>query len=148
AAWVTRVEIGKGGSVKERIMNSIRFLTPAIHGLGDYAAAVALIVLPFLLGFSGVALWLSVAGGVGLTLYSLITDYRFGVASVISFRVHEVLDLSAAAAFIAAPFVFGWTGLVMGYYLVMAAGVIVVVALTNPDPDVTDTVEPRLPVGS
>ncbi len=115
-------------------MNSIRFLTPTIHGALDYAAAGGLIVLPFLLGFDGLALWLSVAGGAGLIAYSLFTDYAFSVAPVLSFKRHLVLDLTAAAAFIAAPFVFGWSGLVMGYYFVMAGGVIVVVVLTDPDP--------------
>ena len=115
-------------------MSKIQFLTPTIHSALDYAAAGGLIVFPVLLGFDGMSLWLSVAGGVGLIIYSLLTDYAFGVVSVISFKVHLVLDLTAAAAFIAAPFVFGWTGLVMGYYFVMAAGVIVVVALTNPKP--------------
>ncbi|MGI9286255.1 MAG: hypothetical protein ACR2P1_12775 [Pseudomonadales bacterium] len=114
-------------------MNSIRFLTPTIHGALDYAAAAGLIVLPFLLGFEGLALWLSVAGGAGLIVYSLVTDYTFSVASALSFKTHLLLDLSAAAAFIVAPFLFGWTGLVMGYYFVMAVGVIVVVALTNPN---------------
>ena len=114
-------------------MNTLRFLTPAIHGALDYTAAAALIVLPFVLGFSGFALWLSVIGGVGLISYSLLTDYTFSAVSLISFKAHLVLDLAAAAVFIAAPFVFGWTGLVLGYYLVMAAGVIAVVALTNPD---------------
>lgn len=115
-------------------MNSIRFLTPTIHGALDYVAAAGLIVLPFLLGFDGLALWLSVVGGVGLIVYSLVTDYTFSAASMLSFKTHLVLDLAAAAVFIAAPFMFGWTGFVMGYYFVMAAGVIVVVALTNPNP--------------
>ena len=44
-------------------MNGIRFLTPTTHGALDYAAAAGLIILPLLLGFSGLALWLSVAGG-------------------------------------------------------------------------------------
>ena len=114
-------------------MNTLRFLTPTLHGALDYAAAAALIVLPFLLGFDGLALWLSVIGGVGLIGYSLLTDYTFSAVSLISFKAHLVLDLAAAAVFIAAPFVFGWTGLVLGYYLVMAAGVIAVVVLTNPD---------------
>ena len=114
-------------------MNTVRFLTPTLHGALDYAAAAALIVLPFLLGFDGLALWLSVIGGVGLIGYSLLTDYTFSAVSLIAFKAHLVLDLAAAAVFIAAPFVFGWTGLVLGYYLVMAAGVIAVVALTNPD---------------
>ncbi len=114
-------------------MNTLRFLTPTLHGALDYAAAAALIVLPFLLGFDGLALWLSVIGGVGLIGYSLLTDYTFSAVSLISFKAQLVLDLAAAAVFIAAPFVFGWTGLVLGYYLVMAAGVIAVVVLTNPD---------------
>lgn len=112
----------------------IRFLTPALHGILDYAAAAGLIVLPFLLNLgatSPLALWLSVAGGVGLIVYSLATDYAFGVLRVLSFRAHLALDLAAAAAFVAAPFVFGWTGLTMAYYLVMAAGVVVVVFLTG-----------------
>lgn len=119
---------------RENIVSSIRFLTPTIHSVLDYAAAAGLIVLPFVLGFDGLSLWLSVAGGAGLIAYSLLTDYAFGAVSVLSFKTHLGLDLAAAAAFIAAPFVFGWTGLVMGYYFVMAAGVIVVVALTNPNP--------------
>ncbi len=114
-------------------MNTLRFLTPTLHGALDYAAAAALIALPFLLGFDGLALWLSVIGGVGLIGYSLLTDYTFSAVSLIAFKAHLVLDLAAAAVFIAAPFVFGWTGLVLGYYLVMAAGVIAVVVLTNPD---------------
>ena len=85
--------------------------------------------------FDGLSKWLSVAGGAGLIGYSLLTDYAFGIASVISFRTHLVLDLTAAAAFIAAPFLFGWSGFVMGYYFVMAAGVIAVVALTNSKPE-------------
>ena len=113
---------------------TFRFLTPTVHGLLDYAAAAGLIVLPFLLNLgaaSPLAQWLSVAGGIGLVAYSLLTDYAFGVVDLLSFRLHLLLDLLAAAAFLVAPFVFGWSGLVLGYYLVMAAGVLVVVALTN-----------------
>ena len=112
----------------------LQFLTPTIHGLLDYAAAAALIVLPFVLDLgatSPLALWLSVAGGVGLIVYSLATDYAFGVVDLVSFRAHLGLDLAAAVTFVAAPFVFGWGGLTLAYYLVMAAGVIVVVVLSN-----------------
>jgi len=110
----------------------IRFLNSKLHGLLDYAAAAGLIALPVVLGFDGSAMWLSVLGGLGLIAYSLITDYAFGSVSLISFKTHLILDLSAAAAFIGAPFVFGWSGFVMAYYFVMAAGVIVVVAVTDP----------------
>ena len=113
---------------------SFRLLNPTVHGLLDYAAAAGLIVLPFLLDLRAVvplAHWLSVAAGVGLVAYSLATDYRFGALGLISFRAHLALDLLAAAAFVVAPFAFGWVGLVRGYYFVMAAGVLVVVALSS-----------------
>lgn len=112
----------------------IRFLTPAVHGLLDYAAAAALIVLPFALDLgaaSPLAQWLSVAAGAGLVAYSLVTDYAFGAFRLLPFRAHLVLDVAAALAFLVAPFLFGWSGLVLGYYLVMGAGVLVVVAVTE-----------------
>ena len=89
-------------------------------------------MLPFVLGFGGLPLLLSVTGGVGLIIYSALTDYDFGCSPLLSFRAHLALDIAAAAVFVLAPFAFGWTGLVLGYYLVMAAGVVIVVALTQP----------------
>lgn len=112
-----------------------KILTPRFHGLLDYAAAAGLIALPFLLNLgatSKTAQWLSVAAGAGLVAYSLVTDYAYGAFGLVSFRAHLVLDLLAAAAFIVAPFVFGWGGLVLAYYLVMGTGVLVVVALSKP----------------
>lgn len=113
---------------------NIRILSPALHGVLDYAAAAGLIVLPLILDIAAVsplAAALSIAGGVALIAYSLLTDYRFGVFRLLPFHVHLALDLAAAAAFAIAPFVFGWSGLVLGYYLFMAAGVVVVVLLSR-----------------
>jgi hypothetical protein len=112
----------------------LQFLTPKFHGLLDYAAAGGLIVFPFLLDLgaeSAIALWLSVAGGVGLIGYSLLTDYAFGAVGVIPYDVHLLLDLAAAVAFIAAPFVFGFSFVTSVYYFVMAVGVLLVVAASE-----------------
>ena len=65
---------------------------------------------------------------------------------MIPFKTHLVLDLAAAVVFITAPFVFGSTGLVTGYYFVMAAGVTAVVALTNPHRATVD--EPSVSAGA
>lgn len=112
----------------------MQFLDARLHGILDYLAALALIIAPFVLGldqFGPVAMWLSVAGGGGLILYSLLTDYTFGAASIIPYRVHLTLDLAAAIAFIAAIFIFGFTGLAAIYYTVMAVGVILVVLVSK-----------------
>ncbi len=117
----------------------LQFLNPTLHGVLDYLAAGALMVLPFLLGFDGIERWLSVAGGAGLILYSLATDYTFGVIKLVPFDTHLLLDLTAAGAFVAAPFALGFGMAATIYYPVMAAGVIVVVLCSARD---------RLPAGS
>lgn len=111
---------------------SLRFITPTLHGFLDFAAAAGLIVFPKLLGLHGLSQWLSVAGGIGLIAYSLLTDYALGPFKLLSYRRHIVLDLLAAVAFIAAPVVLGFVGLVAIYYYVMGAGVILVVGLSGP----------------
>ena len=109
----------------------MKFINPSMHGALDYIAALALIAIPFLLGFEGLALWLSVAGGAGLIVYSLITDYALSVAKVLPFNLHIIFDSLAAVTFIAAPFVFGFTGIVQIYYIVMGLGVVAVVACSS-----------------
>lgn len=111
-----------------------QFLNPTLHGLLDYVAAAGLIVFPFLLDLgqdSAVALWFSVAAGVGLIGYSLLTDYSLSVVPLLPYDVHLGFDLAAAVAFIVAPFVFGFGTLTSIYYFVMAAGVIAVVAVSE-----------------
>jgi len=108
-----------------------QFLNPTVHGLLDYLAAGALIVLPMVLGLTGVALWPSVAGGVGLILYSLFTDYRFGIVHVLSYDLHLLLDLTAGVAFVVMPLVLKFDAFTSVYYFVMAAGVIAVVAFSR-----------------
>lgn len=113
---------------------SIQFINAKFHGLLDYGAAIVLMIAPFVFNLqeeSVVGHWLSVAGGVGLIIYSLMTDYRFSITGIFSFSTHLLLDLSASALFLIAPFVLEFSGFLMAYYLVMGSGVIVVVALSE-----------------
>lgn len=104
------------------------------HGALDYAVAATLIAAPLLLGFQGVAKYLALAGGIGLLVYSLITDYSLSVRNLLSFKLHLVLDFIAALTLTAAPFIFGFNGLEKAFYLVIGISVIVVVLITNSDP--------------
>ena len=47
--------------------------------------------------------------------------------------------MGAAIAFLIVPFTLGFSGIVLGYYLVMGAGVIVVVALSQTGAQITAT---------
>ena len=112
----------------------MRLINSSLHGVLDYAAAVALMVLPFLLGLeeqSALAHWISVIAGVGLIGYSLLTQYAFSLAKIIPFNVHLILDIVAAVFFIVAPFILDFESIVASYYWVMGAGVAAVVVFSN-----------------
>ena len=116
----------------------MKFISSTFHGYIDYAAAIVLIIAPFLLlpaDAPEMAKWLSVAAGVGLVIYSLITDYSLSARKAIPFKLHLVLDFIAGAVFVAAPFVLGFVGIIKIYYLVMGLAVIIVVITTNNDID-------------
>ena len=111
----------------------MKFLTPRLYGLGDYAAASVLIAAPFFLGLqeqSMIAHWASV-GGVGLIVYSLLTDYTFSVAKAIPFKTHLVLDSLAGLVLIALAFLLELDVVARAYLVMMGAGVLLVVAVTQ-----------------
>lgn len=113
---------------------NIRFVTPKMHGLVDYAAAAGLIIFPFILGIgesSPIAFWLSVAAGIAVICYSMLTGYTYSAASVVPFKVHLAIDFVAAAAFAIAPFIFGFSGLDAMYYWVLSVAVFLLLAVSQ-----------------
>jgi hypothetical protein len=116
----------------------MRFISPRLHGVLDYAVAAALIGVPLVLEFAAssvVAAALSIAAGIGLTIYSLLTDYSAGLRSLIPWRVHLTLDAVAAVVLLAAPFLFGFGGVARGFYVTVAIAVLAVVAVSRLDAD-------------
>ncbi len=112
----------------------MKFLNSKLHGLGDYAASAVLIVAPFFLGLkeqSVIAHWASIAGGVGLIVYSLLTDYTFSIAKIIPYKTHLVLDTVAGLVLIALAFALKLEGINQIYMIVMGAGVLLVVAVSQ-----------------
>jgi hypothetical protein len=72
----------------------MKFISPKVHGALDYAVASVLIGAPLVLGFSDLsvaAAVIAVAAGIGLFVYSLLTNYSAGLRALIPFRVHLVL---------------------------------------------------------
>jgi len=116
----------------------MKFISPKVHGILDYSVATVLIVGPLVLRFSEVsvaAAAIAVVAGIGLVVYSLLTAYSAGLRAVIPFRVHLVLDASAAVALVAVPFLFDFAGTARAFYLVIGAAVLVVVASTRVEED-------------
>lgn len=114
----------------------MKFVTKRIHAFLDYPVAIALMVLPFLLGLGSsnpLALQLSVAVGVAALVLTLLTDHHLGVFRVIPYRYHLLVDFLVAIVFILAPFALSFKGLDGYYYWINGAAVLVVVSLHKPE---------------
>jgi len=114
----------------------MRFISPRVHGALDYAVAAALVGAPLAPGFaaeSAVAVAISIAAGIALAAYSLLTDYSAGLRRWIPWRVHLALDSIAALALLGAPFAFGFGGVPRAFFVAVAVAVLGVVAASQPD---------------
>ena len=110
----------------------MKFITKRIHAFLDYPVAIALIVLPFLLGLgesNPLALQLSVATGIAALLLTLLTDHHLGIFRVIPYKIHLAVDFLVAIVFLIAPFIFSFEGIDKYYYLLNGIAVLIVVSL-------------------
>ncbi|MEO6942518.1 MAG: hypothetical protein ABI238_04435, partial [Terrimesophilobacter sp.] len=118
----------------------MRFIPTKVHGVLDYVVAIALILAPWIFGFSGVggaAVIIPIVLGIGLFLYSLLTRYELGLMKLIPMPVHLVFDLVASLFLIASPFLFGFVNQAPNAWLphiVVGVAVIAVVAFSQPAP--------------
>lgn len=85
----------------------MRFLPTAVHGVIDYLAGIVILALPWLLDWEDSAKTIMTILGLGVILYSLLTDYELGVARVIPMSTHLLLDALGGVILIIAPFIFG-----------------------------------------
>ena len=114
----------------------MKFVTKRIHAYLDYPVAIALIVLPFVLGLgetNPLALYLSVVTGVAAFGLTLLTDHHLGVMRVLPYSFHMAVDLIVGLTFLAAPFIFGFSGLDAAFYWLNGAAVVLVISLHKPE---------------
>lgn len=114
----------------------MRFVTKTIHAWLDYPVALALIVLPFLLGLgdsNSLALVISPIAGVAAFLLTVLTDHHLGLVRVLPYKLHLAVDLAVGLVFLAIPFVLGFSGLDAAFYWLNGAAVVVVISLSKPE---------------
>lgn len=120
-------------------MNSIRFVPTWLHAYFDYIGGIGLLAAPFVFGFfsgGGPAVIIPMVLGVGLILYSLLTNYELGIPGVkfIPMWMHLIFDFIAAAFLALSPFLFGFvnrTPNVWLPHLVAGIGVILLVLVSQ-----------------
>ncbi|HVU06712.1 MAG TPA: SPW repeat protein [Candidatus Paceibacterota bacterium] len=120
----------------------MKFVPTWFHGILDYVAGIALILAPNIFMFSGMggpAVVIPRTLGVGLIIYSLLTNYEWSVAKIIPMPVHLLFDFIAAVVLAASPWIFGFsTGPMNAWMPHLVSGIIVIalvaVSKTHPDP--------------
>lgn len=94
-------------------MKAIRFIPTGVHAYFDYIGGIGLIVAPFVFGFfsvGGAAVIIPMVLGIGLILYSLLTNYELGIPGLkfIPMPFHLAFDFVASAFLALSPFLFGF----------------------------------------
>ena len=113
-------------------------MTTNVHGALDYLFGAALVATPWLFGYAGIGgpeTWVPVILGLGIIVYSLLTDYEWGVIKLIDVRAHIALDIVAGATLLISLIFFGfydatfWTP-----YIILGALAVIGGLVTEPHP--------------
>lgn len=94
-------------------MKAIRFIPTGIHAYFDYIGGIVLLAAPFIFGFfslGGAAVIVPMVLGIGLILYSLLTNYELGIPGLkfLPMSYHLIIDFLASAFLAVSPFLFGF----------------------------------------
>jgi len=99
----------------------MRFISTRLHGVLDYLTGLLLIVAPWMIKFNrgGAETWIMIVLGAGAILYSLLTDYEWGIVKVFSMRTHLLFDLVSGILLAASPWLFGFSDYVFWPHLLL-----------------------------
>jgi len=108
-----------------------KIVNTRLHGILDYTTAFVL-VLPWIVDYysKNEDTWkLAAIGGI-IFLYSIITDYEFGLIKLLPMKVHLVLDVLIATLLIITPWLFVYN-LYTNWAMFMGIALIVIVILSS-----------------
>jgi phosphatidylserine synthase len=98
-------------------------LSPRAHGFLDYGASVIVALAPTLFDFGGLPATLCYLFAGALFVLSLLTAYPLGVAKVIPFTAHGMVEAVSAVFLVIAPFLLGFSRDVSARNFFVAAGI-------------------------
>lgn len=107
-------------------------ISTKIHGYIDYLMGLFLILLPFIITLpEGAATLLPIILGVGTVIYSLITDYELGMASILGMKAHLGLDVVAGLFLAASPWIFGFSEIIYLPFLALGVAEVLIAIMTD-----------------
>lgn len=124
----------------------MKFLPASVHQALDFIVGAALILAPYIFGFSdvgGAAVAVPQIIGVVAILTGLITrGYGFAIVKILPLKTHMTLDFLAGAFLAASPWLFGFSDEDSNAWvphLVVGLALVFVSLTTRTDTDAVDT---------
>jgi hypothetical protein len=111
-------------------MSLVRLLPAWLHAIADYAVAITLIAVAFVVGGSTHAVAAGIVIGAVVLVVSLLTRYPLGVIKVLPFKVHSAGDYLAALLLVASPFALGFTSSDRGLTILYVGAGVAVLAVS------------------
>ena len=101
------------------------------HALLDYLVGILLIAAPWLLGFadSTAATVIPIVLGASTLVYSLFTNYEYGIVRVLPYKIHLTIDFIAGLLLLVSPWLFGFSDRIYLPHVILGAFEIVAVLL-------------------
>jgi hypothetical protein len=118
-------------------LNCMRFIPTKVHGVLDYTVGGFIAASPWIFRFAkgGAETAVPLAAGKGAVVYSLLTDYEWGIKKLIPMRTHLMLDLASGVFLAASPWLFGFAKKVWLPHLVMGLFEIGAALMTRQEPE-------------
>lgn len=92
----------------------MKIISSYAHGVLDYIVGIALLLAPNIFGFNevgGAAVLVPRILGVIILLQAVMTRYELGLAKVIPFHLHLIMDYVIGLFLAASPWLFGFSNL-------------------------------------
>ena len=110
----------------------MKFISPKIHGIIDFAVVLFLIASPVFFGFDNFVAIFTYALAIIHLILTLLTDFSSGIFKVISFPLHGTIELIVGVALIILAFtLFKDTGTGKIFYICFGAAVLLTWLFTD-----------------
>ena len=108
-------------------------ISSKIHAILDYIVGLLLIAAPWLLGFADntSATIIPVVLGASTILYSLFTNYEYGLVRLLPYKIHLMIDFMAGLLLLSSPWLFGFSDRIYLPHLILGLFEIIAVALSR-----------------
>ena len=107
-----------------------------VHAGLDLAIAAALLSAPWWGAFAGPnpETWVAVVAGLGLAIYTLITDHELGLWKRVQMTVHLWIDALTGVVVASSPWVFSFDSRVWGPHLVLGLILVAMAGISHTIP--------------